>query len=636
MKSKYVLNKFMVGVFFMLLSFGVTAQQGRDRINLEVTAPAGTVSGDRLPVSVTANDPVLGSNNGDGINRVVIQLLDADTRRVVAAEIFRSQRGRPIRPPFNANFDIASLTRVRSELDVILRVRAIGTARVNGQRVRTVFTRPLTLNNSVPAPGLPPQGTPTTVEEEINRINVLLTVENGAAGTFDATVVTSDPAVGFGSGNGDGITDITIRVLDANTRSILSGVDFTRGGSSGGFQFLAPPPYTGNFRADRITGANLTTRDVIIQARVEGFVQNSQIEPGRRIQPITVEEQRFTVGRSGILNSNPAPAATFDPSVSGQDTPTTLEEELNRIVALFSVEEGAVVSGDFSATVVASDPLAGRGSGNGDGITDIEIALVDANTGEGLLGVDFTRGGSNGGFQFLAPPPYTAEFDTRRVTRPSQPIREVIVRANIEGFVQNSRIDPSQRIQPITVIERRITIDNSAAFSGQVDTNIPRGFAPDISGVFTFEVTGPNIASVDFEVEGELPGVINVSGRDTQAPFTFEVDFTNVEEERAFFFATVRLTDGSVQRITRRFTIASGNTVQNGSDFSVINVSDGIIEIQSQEPVRIMTLSTLEPRVVMRKNFSRKNNVERFEVPTSLNGVYIININGESKTTFIK
>ena len=162
---------------------------------------------------------------------------------------------------------------------------------------------------------------------------------------------------------------------------------------------------------------------------------------------------RIAVGVSTLMVSFAASAQ--------QGAPTTPQGELNRINATLNIQNGATIRGNVVATVTANDPFAGRGSGNGDGIARIDIRVLDARSGSVLAGTDFARGGSSGGFISLAPPPYTANFNVNNIVSPSQGSREVIVEAVIKGFVQNSRVVPGRRIQPITTIARRVTVINN-------------------------------------------------------------------------------------------------------------------------------------------------------------------------------
>lgn len=474
MKSNLLFSKSIIGIMALMLSFSLFAQSGTDRLNVNLTAPSGTVSGDNLRISVTANDPAIGRRNGAGISRIAIQLLDANTERILGAEIFNRRRIRR-RRSFRANFDIGRLTRVISRQDVILRVTVNGSARLpGGGRPLTVINRELTVDNRVPAPGLPPQEIPTTLEEELNRINALLTLD-----------------------------------------------------------------------------------------------------------------------------------------------------------------KQGTISGELNATVVTNDPLAGFGDGNGDGIADIEVFLRDANTGENLAKVDFTRGGGLGGFQGLAEPPFIANFDTERITSPSLPVREVLVVAVVEGFVQNSRIEPGRRIQPITTVERRIIVDNSTTQAGQLDVNVSRGNLSEIEGEFTFEATGANIASVRFDVDVPEESRFNVSGTDRSAPFQLAAEFSNLSglsTALGFIEVTFTLTNGRREVVRRRFLVKPQIP-------RFINRNDGSILVQAPDPIRgVVTVMSLSSQVIQEFTFSESNRsrTELLRLPTSLNGVYLITVNGTTSRVFIE
>ena len=428
------------------------------------------------------------------------------------------------------------------------------------------------------------------------------------SGTFTVSATANDERVG--DNNGDGIRRILFQIRDGRTNQVLDSQLF-RGRN-------LRPPFQTSFDSREYT--RTFSRDVLLRVQVIGS------RNGRRSPQVVTITRRF------VVDNTPTPSPDFE-------TPETIEEELNRLDVTFSVPEGATISDTFSGEITAVDPA--RGSNNGEGIGRISFALLDAETREGLFGTNFNRGGGLGGFSFLLPPPYIVEYDTERITRPSQPIREVILQVRVSGFTQNSQVDPSQRITPVTIIERRVTVDNTDTFGGEPDVNIPQGFAPDIGGVFTFEVTGSNIASVDFEVESQLPGLFR-TGRDTTAPFTFTVDFNNIDPdlERGFFDAIVTLTDGTRQRISRRFTIDNPSTGLKvaPTETPFIKVSEGVLEIQSNNPINVITVVSMTGKIIMKKQWQsdEQSKTVRMDLPSLSSGLYIINVNGESYRAMIQ
>ena len=457
---------------------------------------------------------------------------------------------------------------------------------------------------------------PLSAQITRQEINLNLSAPNDGdtvSGKFNVSLNANDPKVG--TENGAGITFVSLIIRDANTNSRLASKRFTRRNRA---------PYSVTFNSNDFTNS---TRKVKLFVAVNGTRRNGRL-------PRVSFSREFTV-QNGVRT----PPSPNPPVAPGAPTFDSIAEELNRLNVDFSLADRTVLRGDISAEIRANDPV--RGTANGQGIARIDFAIRDAETGEGLFGTDFARGGGLGGFTSLAPPPFIINYDTRRITRPSQPIRQVILVTTVKAFVQNSQVDPSQRIQPITVIERRATIDNTATFGGLPDVNLPLGFAPTIGGVFTFEVTGENIASVNFNVETQLPGGLDVSGTDRQAPFEFTVDFNTVPEsfQRGFFNADVTLTDGSVEKIIRRFTIADPTPappVVTTPAPQFINVSDGVLEIRASEKVGIVVLASLEGIVILRQRYDRSSSTVRLNVPASLNGAYYINVNGDGYTTMIK
>ena len=363
MKSNYLLKKIAISISLLLFAFSANAQ--RDRLNVSLDLPTGDVE-NVLNASIEANDPAVGPDNGDGIQRVVFQLINRNNF-VFDRTAFRGTRNNPLTGPFNASFDT---TEFPDNFIVRLRIRVIGfpeTTVINGRRRRVTPRRTIVRefrvnNNTTPeVPPVIPDSAPTTPTEELNRIVATLDVQDGAtfSGEFSATVTATDPFAGRGNNNGDGIARINIRVLDANSGAILAGTDFARGGGLGGFTFLAPPPFTANFEADRIVSSSQQSREVIIQANIQGFVQNSQVTPGERIQPTTTIERRATVTNNS--GGRPTRFVVASPNANTIDVSTP-----NRIRSIqildfsFQVLQEVTFSGNsFNESVILNSNVPG-------------------------------------------------------------------------------------------------------------------------------------------------------------------------------------------------------------------------------------------------------------------------------------